>query len=183
MALTYRIGDAVHPHIYDWEKRVAIAHLCNDANRWGAGFSGALSRRFPQALARYRKHGKILTLCSNHYVQVDMPDGVTYHIVNMVAQRGITNRYTDDDSNDRRPDRVRYDALRQCLCYLHDYCLMHSVQRVIMPMIGAGLAGGDWLRIEGLICQELATRGIPVSVYMLNGGGVEAPGVEEGGQG
>lgn len=36
---------------------------------------------------------------------------------------------------------------------------------VHMPRIGCGLAGGKWSRIEPLIEQRLAGRGIPVTVY------------------
>ena len=34
-----------------------------------------------------------------------------------------------------------------------------------MPRIGAGLAGGDWQRIEAIVVATLAEAGVPVTVY------------------
>ena len=36
-----------------------------------------------------------------------------------------------------------------------------------MPRIGAGLAGGAWTIIEGIIREELSAKNIPVAVYDL----------------
>ena len=38
-----------------------------------------------------------------------------------------------------------------------------------MPRIGAGQAGGDWTIIREMIDEELARRGIDVTVYALPG--------------
>jgi hypothetical protein len=34
-----------------------------------------------------------------------------------------------------------------------------------MPRTGCGLAGGKWSRVEPLVSDRLARRGIPVTVY------------------
>lgn len=36
-----------------------------------------------------------------------------------------------------------------------------------MPRIGAGLAGGDWVILEGIIRDKLADQDVAVSVYDL----------------
>jgi hypothetical protein len=40
---------------------------------------------------------------------------------------------------------------------------------VHMPRIGAGLAGGDWGKISRIIEDELAGKGVEVTVYTLPG--------------
>jgi hypothetical protein len=49
--IRYVIGDAVWP-IGDGPK--IIAHVVNTLGKWGAGFSGALSERWPSLVPLYR---------------------------------------------------------------------------------------------------------------------------------
>ena len=51
--IIYTIGDATLPNIQQDETAI-IAHVCNDIGAWGAGFSGALGRRYPEAERVYR---------------------------------------------------------------------------------------------------------------------------------
>jgi hypothetical protein len=34
-----------------------------------------------------------------------------------------------------------------------------------MPMIGCGLAGGEWIKIEPIIVETLCKQGVEVTVY------------------
>jgi DNA-binding CsgD family transcriptional regulator len=85
--LTYVIGDATDPHT-DGPK--IIAHVCNDAGMWGAGFVVALSRRWtkPEALYRfwYQHRGE-------HPFDLGRIQLVTIEpglwVANMIAQRGV----------------------------------------------------------------------------------------------
>lgn len=52
MAITYHIGDATAP---DGRGPGVIAHVCNDSGGWGKGFVLAVSRRWPEPEAAYRR--------------------------------------------------------------------------------------------------------------------------------
>ena len=52
MAITYLIGDATAP---DTRGPAVIAHVCNDSGGWGKGFVLAISRRWPEPEAAYRR--------------------------------------------------------------------------------------------------------------------------------
>jgi O-acetyl-ADP-ribose deacetylase (regulator of RNase III) len=52
MAITYLIGDATAP---GGRGPGVIAHVCNDSGGWGKGFVLAVSRRWPEPEAAYRR--------------------------------------------------------------------------------------------------------------------------------
>lgn len=153
----YLVGDASSPRA---EGCKIIAHVCNDRGGWGRGFVLAISGRWPEPEADYRRWyrgraGNDFGLGAVRLVRV-APDVL---VANMIGQDGIrTSRVAGPP--------VRYDAIRQSLHDLggHAGRLRASVH---MPRIGCGLAGGRWDRIEPLITGELTDRGIPVTVYDL----------------
>src|SRR5260221_4848523 len=52
MAISYLIGDATAP---DRRRPAVIAHVCKDSGGWGKGFVLAISRRWPEPEAAYRR--------------------------------------------------------------------------------------------------------------------------------
>lgn len=106
--VTYVVGDATDP-VGDGVK--LIAHICNDAGAWGAGFVRALSRRWPEPEAQYRrvfresmeKWGVFPGLETVFLVKVD--EGL--FVANMIAQHGTIGR--------NNPHPLDYEALRKCL--------------------------------------------------------------------
>ncbi|TVL91177.1 macro domain-containing protein [Streptomyces sp. SAJ15] len=151
----YECGDATRP---PGPGPKIIAHVCNDAGRWGAGFVVAVSRRWPQPEAAYRewycgRQSNDFALGAVQLVQTQ--DDVW--VANMIGQHGIRSRT-------RTEVPVRYEAIDQALESLsnHASALAASVH---MPRIGCGLAGGRWERIEPLIAHHLTAQGISVTVY------------------
>lgn len=147
-------GDATSPQA---KGPKIIAHVCNDIGGWGKGFVVAVSRRWPEPEAAFRRWhreraGNDFGLGATQLVQVT-PD---VWVANMVGQRGIR-------TGSGGPP-VRYEAIGSCLAALapHATGLRASVH---MPRIGCGLAGGKWERIEPLIIANLCERDIPVTVY------------------
>ncbi|MFG2332961.1 macro domain-containing protein [Streptomyces sp. NPDC048604] len=135
-----------------------IAHVCNDLGGWGKGFVLALSRRWPEPEAAFRRWHRERArngfgLGAAQFVQV----GPYLWVANMVGQRGIrTGRSTGVP--------VRYEAIDTALGALADKAVELGAS-VHMPRIGCGLAGGKWSRVEPLIEERLVARGIPVTVY------------------
>ncbi|MCK9567864.1 macro domain-containing protein [Candidatus Pacearchaeota archaeon] len=146
-------GDATNPL---GSSNRYIIQIVNDEGKYGAGFSGALSKRWPKVETEYRKwwrerFGKLL-LGDIQVIQI-LSDLV---VINMVAQKGIVGP--------NNPKPIDYKALQQCLSKAGDEISQHTAA-VHMPRIGAGLAQGEWSVIEPLIEQELLKRGINVTVY------------------
>lgn len=57
---------------------------------------------------------------------------------------------------------IRYEALEKCI--LKVYSKIKTGATVHMPRIGAGLAGGDWEKIEGIIKKNMT---VDTFVYTL----------------
>lgn len=130
-AIQYLQGDATSPQA---EGNKVIAHICNDLGGWGKGFVLAVSRRWPEPEADYRKwHSEQsqndFGLGAVQLVQVE-PE---IWVANMIGQRGLKA------SKEGPP--IRYDALRRCLEKLAVFASGNGAS-VHMPRIGCGLAGG-----------------------------------------
>ena len=157
--LTYQTGDATRPNGTDTR---VIVHVCNDVGAWGAGFVVALSRRWPEPERAYRawskEHGDVpFELGQVQFVAVE-PD---LWVANLIGQHDIARKGV----RTHQPP-VRYEAIRTGLARVRHFAQEHQAS-VHMPRIGAGLAGGDWVILEGIIRDELAGQGVAVTVYDL----------------
>jgi len=153
-AITYTSGDATAPVGVGHK---IIAHICNDIGGWGKGFVVAISRRWPEPEADYRRW----------YAERDKNDfglgairivsvAVDLSVANMIGQRDIKRLGGSPP--------IRYDAVRSCLRALREAA--HFLTATIhMPRIGCGLAGGDWTEVESIIHDELSKHDIAVTVY------------------
>ncbi|MGE4197638.1 MAG: Appr-1-p processing protein [Phycisphaerales bacterium] len=168
--ITYLVGDATRPQV---EGPGVIAHVCNDAGKWGAGFTGALSKRWPFVERHYREwYRKDAVIRPFGLGAVQFIPIVTHgdagidafgFVANMIAQRGVgTDRVCVD-----------YPSLRQCLERVASFALglapvrSSLVYSVHMPRIGCGLAGGSWDEVEPLLVETLRAKDVPVFVYDL----------------
>lgn len=166
--MEYAVGDATRPQ---GPGHKCILHCCNDIGMWGAGFVLALSRRWRTPEARYRRwyyetvrNREIsrttgpLILGNVQHVQVE-PDITVF---NMIGQHRVGL-----DGDGKPP--IRYNALRLCLTQVAALArrLYPKPVSIHAPRFGAGLAGGDWNRIEALIKEQLEDRGYSVTIYDL----------------
>jgi O-acetyl-ADP-ribose deacetylase (regulator of RNase III) len=150
--ITYLKGDATSPQAPGVK---IIAHVCNDVGGWGKGFVLALSKRWKEpeaAFRRWYKDGPDFALGKIQVIQVEP----YIHVANMIGQHGLK-------TGSKGPP-IRYEAIGQGLETLagHAEKLGASVH---MPRIGRGLAGGTWERVEPLIIAALAEKDIAVFVY------------------
>lgn len=134
-----------------------IAHVCNDLGGWGKGFVLAVSRRWSEPEAAYRRWhreraGNDFGLGAVQVVQVER----LVWVANMVGQRGIRTG--------SKGVPVRYEAIDTALGTLADRAAELGAS-VHMPRIGCGLAGGRWERVEPLVAARLTGKGIAVTVY------------------
>lgn len=150
--ITYLKGDATKPK---QPGRKIIAHICNDIGKWGRGFVMALSASYKKPEKYYlewHQNGNDFQLGEIQVVNVK-PE---LDVVNMIAQRHIF------PMNGIPP--IRYEALSSCLEKLAVYAISQNAS-IHMPRIGAGLAGGEWSKIEEIIEKEL--KDVEVFIYDL----------------
>lgn len=148
--INYLVGDATEP-IGDGEK--VICHCCNNIGGWGRGFVLAVSAKWSEPEARYRewsRSGKDFVLGQIQLVKVE--DDIT--VANMIGQSDMYAR------NGVPP--IRYGAIEECLVRLDGS--IGDTTTIHMPRMGAGLAGGEWDKIEEII-NKILTK--PVYVYDL----------------
>lgn len=154
--VTYVTGDLVELIESEENKSKIICHICNDLGAWGGGFTAALDRKWPDVGMQYRMWarsengsfglGKIQLLVADKGI----------FVLNMVAQQGLISR-----SN---PTPINYTDLNQCLEQVAKGIGDDEVE-FHMPMIGTGLAGGDWNKILPIIEHNLKDR--EVYIYKL----------------
>jgi O-acetyl-ADP-ribose deacetylase (regulator of RNase III) len=147
--INYVVGDATRP-IGDGIK--IIPHICNDENRWGAGFVLALSKRWTYPEQFYRAMPEYPL---GHVDILKVEDDI--YVANMIAQHLIK-----PDANGNPP--IRYDALQTALKHVNKVAGEMGAT-LHMPRIGTGYAGGKWEIIEAIL-QEFVT--VDVTVYDLN---------------
>ena len=119
----------------------------------GAGIAKSVAARFPQALNADRQtpKGERTKLGTCSFAEIETPHG----------KLTVVSAYTKFHYRGRG-DKADYEAIRACMHWLAEH---HGQARIGLPKIGAGLAGGDWPRIERIIAEELAGRDVTVVEY------------------
>ena len=128
-----------------------IAHQCNCQNQMGKGIAPLIKRAFPEAWdvdERTIKGDE----CKLGNLTVAKSGDVT--VFNLYGQYhyGRDKQYTD------------YNALRSALKIMATY-LIRPYDKVGLPLIGCGLADGDWNVVSKIIEEEL--EGFDVTIYEL----------------
>lgn len=130
-----------------------IAHGCNCRGVMGGGIARQIREKWPNVYETYRLQYEVMGLELGTILPVQTPDG--HVIINCMTQK--------DFGTDKV--QVDYDAVRRCIAAMDAGVSNWGVTEIGLPMIGAGLAGGDWPTIEKII-EETAKNFIPV-VYIL----------------
>jgi O-acetyl-ADP-ribose deacetylase (regulator of RNase III) len=134
-----------------------IAHGVNCRGAFGSGVAGQIRKRWPEVYRAYlTKHTDDGWVLGDLQV-VDL-EGSNQKIANLATQQGYgytNNVYVD------------YKALRLSMAKLFKHC--HDCgYSIAMPKIGAGLAGGDWTTIYGIISEEAEKYpDLDIKIYAL----------------
>ena len=146
-----------------------IAHGCNTAGVMGSGVAAVVKKKFPNTFKAY----EVECMVPSDYVGIiDLAHhrasllGKTvvwseknYVIFNMFTQGDWSRAYGTDHRY------VSYDAVQECFEAANNLIKKDEDKRLAIPMIGAGLGGGDWDIIEKII--EKSCPDIEVTVYQL----------------
>lgn len=159
MRIVYRRGDILEA------KESVIIQGCNAQGVMGSGVAAHIRLHHPVVFEEYRRvyeeQGGFLALG-----QVVWVESGEYMFAN-----GITQEFYGRDSSRRYVD---YAAVRAVMNEVHRVvCDMHDMRfGVAMPLIGAGLANGNWSIISQIIEEEFTVM-IP-HVYIQHGAPVPA---------
>lgn len=126
-----------------------ILHGCNNFCTMGAGVALYIKRKYPKAyeVDKKTKYGDMSKLGT---ISVAECDDVT------VVNAYIQHHFKGADV------LVEYYALRECMKRVKE---QFSGKKIGLPMIGSGLAGGDWQVIENIIKDELSGEDVTIVVF------------------
>mgnify|MGYP002784725766 FL=1 len=148
--IVYKIADlfaGVQKEV-DQGNFVLIPHICNDIGAWGAGFVVPLGKAYPLAKERYQAAGASVMLGETIFA-----DAGSVKVANMVAQHKLGGK------------AIRYEALVKCMRTVRDRVDLRY--QIHAPLLGAGLAGGNWDFIEALIDEIWGAY--QVTIWQLQG--------------
>lgn len=120
-----------------------IVHGSNCFNNMGAGIAKQIAKEFPLAaeIDKLTNHGsidKLGTITSAYIDECDLT------VINAYTQHA----YGGDKVN------ADYDAIKKCFDTIATV-LKITGETIAYPKIGAGLAGGDWKKINAIINESL----------------------------
>jgi O-acetyl-ADP-ribose deacetylase (regulator of RNase III) len=151
MKLVYKTGNLLDVQMGH------IVHGCNACGVMGSGVALAVKKTYPEAFNSYRAQ----------YESVDglelgqaYPYAVNQHLVlwNAITQQGFG-----------QPTRnCSYDAIQTCFEYISSsMLLLNEVPAELhIPLIGAGLGGGNWNIIANIIEETVPW---PTTVWLIDG--------------
>ncbi len=141
MKIIYKKGDVLNC-TEPW-----IVHGCNAQCVMGSGVALAIRKKWPSAYATYiaMKEAKGMKLGAVSFAEQDYGP---------VVFNAITQEFYGRDGR----KYVSYSAIREAMQAMDWYAdTVFSVEEgcsIAMPMIGAGLGGGDWETISAIIEEE-----------------------------
>jgi O-acetyl-ADP-ribose deacetylase (regulator of RNase III) len=133
----------VKGNIFDFVKpNDAIVHGCNAQGVMGSGIALEVKQRYPGAFNAYVNHHLVHGLTLGDAIPYFDPKD-KFWIINAVTQEFFGRdgkRY------------VSYDAVADAFKRIRD--ANQHFDRLLFPLIGAGLGGGDWTVIQSIIESE-----------------------------
>lgn len=157
-----------------------IAHVCNDKGGWAQGFVVPLGRKFPESKECYCAwcEGRLTDAHKNRLMFLsDIPfeRGRTQFVrVGNFEQSIIVANMVAQTLGGTRP--IYYNDLARCMDsvtkavhVVNQAALIANKKlcRIICPMFGSKLAGGDWNFVEKLIEDCWLRQDVDVVVYFL----------------
>lgn len=126
-----------------------LAHGCNCHGVMGSGVAKAIRDKWPMVYKEYRAFYELngLELGTVHHVAI--PDG-----------RGVFNSMTQFDfGTDTR--KVDYEAVASCFEGINNRI---PGKTLAIPLIGCGLAGGNWRAVSAII--DSVTPDVDITLYI-----------------
>lgn len=126
-----------------------LLHGCNCFCTMGSGIAAQIRRVYPEA----------------YEVDCETIKGDRFKLGTITYTKNtnptIVNCYTQYGFNPKTKP-LDYSALRSCM---KEVALKFKGKKIGMPLIGCGLAGGDWNAVEKIVKEELVNESVTVIVY------------------
>lgn len=143
-----------------------IAHGCNCQGVMGSGVAAAIRARYPKVYEVYRaaytethrRYGKTNYLPLGDIIPVQVSDKLT-----------VVNLLTQDFFGRNNMRYVSYDAIERAFVSLAHFCIEKGHDTVNIPLIGAGLGGGNWRIISTIIEEAFSSvnRSLRINVVLF----------------
>jgi O-acetyl-ADP-ribose deacetylase (regulator of RNase III) len=157
--IEYRKGD-LFAHSPSKLETTILFHSCNAQGVMGSGVAKTFKEKYPDAFRAYSQMIQKSLINDNAPCMGEVSFFVHQH--NFITACGITQENYGRDGRRYVSYEAFFDAFRRTVDFIH------TPLTVIMPKVGAGLGGGDWNIIEGLMKIILGTRiNVIVIVYEL----------------
>jgi O-acetyl-ADP-ribose deacetylase (regulator of RNase III) len=135
----------------------AIVHGCNCFCTMGAGIARQLADRFPEVAEADRN----FSIAGDPFKLGRYTDAVVKNRAG--KELTIINAYTQYDMSKSGERVLEYSALTAVLRTINTYV---GLNRIGMPRIGCGLAGGDWNIVKSIIEQTMPRSKVTVVNYV-----------------
>lgn len=148
--LIYKNGDLLKSDC------TVIMHQANCFKTMGAGIAKSISKLYPavdQADKDYPDNAE------------DRLGKFSYAIVNKITIANLYGQY-----HYGRGKQTNYEALENSIDKFLIYAKTNKnidITKIGVPKIGAGLAGGNWNLIEGILNRQSQKHGIDIYIYIL----------------
>lgn len=118
-----------------------IVHGCNARGIMGGGLAATIKNTFPRAFEEYYS-----------FIKLTPPEERLGKVVDTLINDDliICNAITQFDFGRESKVYVNYEAIQKCFIHVFELARMTNLP-VHYPLIGAGLANGDWAIISEII--------------------------------
>lgn len=137
-----------------------IAHGCNCFCNMGAGIAPQMAEAFGADKFKgehIRHQGNINKVGTIDFETIELQTGHELTVVNAYTQFRYGKNHKDGTN---RP--ADYEAIALCMRKMN---FLFSNMHIGLPLIGAGLAGGDWEVISTIIKEELVDVNVTIVHY------------------
>lgn len=129
-----------------------IVHGCNAQGVMNSGVAKVIRNKWPDAYRIYREHyEKRGRLFPGEVIWAPVDNKIIAHCITQYNYGRDKKKYTE------------YNAVRACMKEIDKFG--YKELGLAMPLIGAGLGGGDWEIISQIIQEEITN--VNPSIYVL----------------
>lgn len=131
-----------------------VAHGVNCRGAFGSGIAGIIAKSYPRVREAYL----------DKYDSDGWKLGDVQPVYDLYIDKYIVNCATQDNYGYTGEMNADYDAIRTCMEKVKRFAMIKGYS-IAIPKIGAGLAGGDWNIIEGILNDVFTDY--DVTIYYL----------------
>lgn len=138
----------------------AIAHGVNCQGVMGSGVAKAISDKWPEVKYNYINYVK------SHTGYPDSLLGISQEVVTS-DNKLVYNLFTQQNYGRGKQVYLSYLNLTSAFSNMCDQLLDRNIDKIAMPKIGCGLAGGNWFDVKNMLTILASEEEVDIEVYYL----------------